>query len=50
MQSGSQFVIGEAKSAGNCRLFGRLSDSTKGCRTVLHSDNKNGRLRPGGAP
>src|ERR1700761_4046140 len=40
LQSGTRRICREAKNASICRLFRRLRDSTKGCWTVLHSNNK----------
>src|ERR1700759_2520856 len=40
VQSGTRRICREAKNASICRLFRRLWDSTKGCWTVLHSNNK----------
>src|SRR6202012_1144359 len=39
LQSGTRRICREAKNASICRLFRRLRDSTKGCWSVLHSDN-----------
>src|SRR5215813_6592821 len=44
LQSGTRPLDGEAKNAGICRLFVRLSDSTKGCWEVWHSNNNFGHL------
>src|SRR5581483_1873241 len=40
LQSGTRRNCREAKNTSICRLFRRLRDSTKGCWTVLHSNNK----------
>src|ERR1700759_931712 len=39
LQSGARQTCREAKNASICRLFRRLQDSTKGCWSVLHSNN-----------